>query len=471
LYNLGIDDVKHAKTSARVIRVSAVTVFFLAFLPAQAQSDATVSNVILMISDGCGYNQMDAASLYEYGQTGTQPYEQFPVKLAAATFLHEQHYDPGQAWSEFDYVSEKGSFTDSAAAATAMSTGRKTRKGAIGLGPDGERLKSIFDLAESKGKATGVVTSVQFSHATPAGFAAHNESRANYEEIAREMIYESPLEVIIGCGHPAYDDDGKPIRGKKEYKYVGGKETWEDLKDGSVTGADADGDGKPDTWTVIQQRERFRTLAKGEAPRRLIGIATKHKTLQQGRSGQTNAPPYAIPFNGKAPTLAEMTAVALNVLDEYPAGFFLMVEGGAIDWAGHKNQSGRLIEEQIAFNKTVEFVIKWLEATGRSDQTLLIVTADHETGYLTGPGSGQKEHKPVWNPLGNNGKGSAPAMEWHSKDHTNSLVPFFAKGPGAERFKACATRIDPVRGAYLDNTDIAKVIFSLLGQGNDAPGG
>ncbi|MBN2136899.1 MAG: alkaline phosphatase [Sedimentisphaerales bacterium] len=464
---------RHTIKSTNVICFLAVAVLIAGCHPASAQLGP--KNIIVMISDGCGYNHVDAASLYQYGKTAKQPYERFPVKLAMATYADGQDYDPDRVWADFNDVADSDGCTDSAAAATAMSTGVKTFKGAIGLGPDKKPLTHTVIRAEKQGKATGVITSVQLSHATPAGHVAHSKSRDNYDKIAREMIYESPLEVIMGCGHPEYDNNGKLIeKGKKdkdgkeielEYKYVGGQKTWLDLKDGSVTGADADADGEPDDWTVIYEPDDFRKLMKGPTPKRVIGIPKKHKTLQQERSSKRKADPYVVPYNGDVPTLPEMAAAAINVLDDDPDGFFLMIEGGAVDWAGHSNQSGRLIEEQIEFNKTIETVIKWVKANGGWDKTLLIITADHECGYLTGPDSGTFDGKPRWNPLKNNGKGKTPGMEWHSNYHTNSLVPFYANGFGCELFVKQAKDRDPVHGPYLDNTELAKTIAFLLGPG------
>jgi alkaline phosphatase len=251
-------------------------------------------NVILMISDGCGYNHVDAASIYQHGKTGSQIYDRFKVKLAMSTYMDGQSYDPTKAWSDFKYVSKNKSYTDSAAAATVMSTGVKTFYGAVGLGPDKAPLEHSVQMAEKVGKATGVVTTVQISHATPAGFVAHNKSRNNYDEIAGEMIYKSGLEVIMGCGHPEYDNDGRPA-GRKDYKYVGGKTVWDDLEDGSVTGADADGDGTPDIWTVVHEPAQFRKLASGPTPKRVIGIPKKRKTLQQERGGNGKAPSFQVP--------------------------------------------------------------------------------------------------------------------------------------------------------------------------------
>ncbi|NOR14117.1 MAG: alkaline phosphatase, partial [Candidatus Aminicenantes bacterium] len=143
-----------------------------------------------------------------------------------------------------------------------------------------------------------------------------------------------------------------------------------------------------------------------------------------------------------------------------------MVEGGAVDWAAHDHQSGRLIEEQIDFNLSIEAVIAWVEKNGGWGETLVVITADHETGYLTGPGSGPADPDnggvPHWEPLGAQGRGKQPDMEWHVDGHTNSLVPFFAMGAGSRAFVDVADEIDPVRGPFLDNTEIGLVIFSFL---------
>ena len=91
-----------------------------------------------------------------------------------------------------------------------------------------------------------------------------------------------------------------------------------------------------------------------------------------------------------------------------------------------------------------------------------IVTGDHETGYLGGPGSGQTAAGPVWTPIANSGAHTVPGMQFNTGDHTNQLIPLFAKGSAARALRSAATGIDPVRGAYLDNTDIPKVVFSAL---------
>jgi alkaline phosphatase len=111
-------------------------------------------------------------------------------------------------------------------------------------------------------------------------------------------------------------------------------------------------------------------------------------------------------------------------------------------------------------------VVGWVETHSRWEDTLLIVTSDHETGYITGPGSGKElpdgDLSKTWEPLINKGKGKVPEMEWHHDYHTNSLVPLFAKGYGSERFATLADETDPVHGLYLDNTEIGHLMIELL---------
>lgn len=419
--------------------------------PATAKAH-TPKNIIVMIADGRGYNHLLAASYYESGKAYSQVYTRFPVRYAMSTYSYYCDYDPSLAWSEFDYV--KSCWTDSAAAATAMATGYKTYDAAIGVDVNGNRVKNVLEAAEEQGKSTGVITSVPFSHATPAGFVAHNVDRDAYLEIASEMINLSAADVIMGAGHPWYDDDGKLVA-SPTYSYID-EATWEALGAGTA-GSDADGDGDFDPWTLIQTRAQFQTLMQGATPERVIGIAQVANTLQQLRGGDPNANPFVVPFNQSIPTLVEMTQAALNILEDDPDGLFLMIEGGAVDWASHLHESGRMIEEHVDFDLAVEAVVDWVQTNSNWGETLLIVTSDHENGYVLGPGS-----DPTWEPVINNGQGNLPGMEWYYTSHVNTLVPFFAKGNSARWFRDYATLTDPLRGLYLDNTNIARVIFSLL---------
>ncbi len=441
------------------------TILSLNFIAGKSGHDVP-KNMILLISDGCGFNTVDAASYYQYGATGKQVYEQFPVRLAMSTHLIDQPpYNPAAAWSDFDYVKIKP--TDSAASGTAIATGVKTKYTRLGVDSAGTPVKNITECAELYGKATGVVTSVPFNNATPAVFIAHNELRYNYEQIAKDMLAASAVDVIMACGDARFDDDGKPVD-DPDFIAAGGAELWRGLAAGTV-GADADNDGQPDPWTLIQEREQFRQMKSGPTPKRVLGIVKTGGTLQQVRGGDPMADPYVVPLNENVPTLAEMTSAALNVLDNDPDGFFLMIEGGAIDWAAHKNQAGRTIEEQIDFNHSVEAVVAWVETHSNWEETLVIITADHETGYITGPGSNPDSATPdtpidsIWKPLVNNGAGQVPGLEWHSRHHTNSLVPFYAKGSGSDVFIKRADQTDPVYGQFLDNADIGQVLIDFCG--------
>lgn len=434
---------------------------------AYAQDAPRAKNVIVMIADGRGYNHILATDLYEHGETGKQVYQQPGfVSLFSSTYSAEgtAGYDPEKAWSDPKYA--MGGATDSAAAATAIATGTKTYNAAIGMDLDKKPLRSVVDQAEETGKATGVVSSVPFSHATPAGFVAHNVERDNYKEIAHEMLTQSKVDVIMGTGNPWFDADGKFIATIDEkgvvttpqpYDYVGGADTWYKLLAGTLAN-DADGDGDADPWSVVMTREEFQALAEGDTPARVAGVAQAGATLQQERSGDPKADVGAVPLNTNVPTLAEMARGALNVLDNDPDGFFLMVEGGAVDWAAHENQPGRTIEESMDFNRAVEAVVAWVEKNSSWDETLVIVTADHETGALSGPG----DTGFIVDVTGN-GKGKMPNLQWGKGSHSNSLVPLYAKGPGTSLLEAFADEKDQKHGRYVDNTEIAKTVFQVFG--------
>ncbi|MFP4065016.1 MAG: alkaline phosphatase, partial [Bacteroidales bacterium] len=361
-------------------------------------------------------------------------------------------------------------YTDSGAAGTALSTGNKTVGGFIGIGLYGDTLTHISQAAKAAGKSKGIVTSVPLSHATPAAFVAHNEARHNYEEIGRYMLFHSRLDVLMGAGHPGYNDDG--VTEEISARYPGGDEIWEQLAsnegrtafsndDQQLYVQDVDGDGQRDPWTLIESREDFLDMASGPAPKRVIGIPQVYSTLNYGRSMEEEKEmPFTQPFNENVPTLEEMTRASINILSQEDEGFFLMVEGGAIDWAGHDNHLGRMIEEMTDFNHSIEAAVEWVEENSSWEETLIIVTSDHETGYLTGP----NHPEPVNDPVVNRGQGNLPEVQWNSGGHTNMLVPFYAKGPGTEMFTYFADEKDPVRGPFLQNTDIPNAIFLMWGR-------
>lgn len=431
--------------------------------PVLAFADEPVPrNIILMISDGCGFNHVDAASYYEHGRTGVQVYEHFPVRLAMSTQpAGRAAYDPVCFWDYGDCIERHP--TDSAAAITAMTTGRRAPNGALCTDYLDRPLVPLVTRMETGGRATGSVSTVMFAHATPAGVAVSNPDRDQYEEISRQLLLDSGLDVLMGAGHPFFDRQGQPTE-KTRFKYVGDQTVWEDLQNG-VCGGDADGDGQADPWTLIETRADFQALLTGPTPRRVLGVAQVRETFQEERSGDTQADPFVVPLNPNVPTLVELALGALNVLDEHHCGFFLMIEGGAVDWAGHENQTGRMIEEQLDFNRAVEAVVGWVDFHGGWSENLVIVTADHETGYLTGPDRTDGKSPPCLFhlPLVGQGQGQVPAVSWRSDEHTNALVPFYAKGVGCDQLVEAVRGTDPVWGPYINNTDLGRLLVDLAG--------
>ena len=492
-------------------------------LPAESRA----KNVILMIADGSGFNTWNATGMYQ-GKLGKQPYDGPGwVKYGCSTYpltrstkptgkdLQDRTlvYNPAKAWDStalslpdqgtgsqetspretspqenhsketssqeaqsqeaspketspfLGYRYLKSTPTDSAAAATSMGAGVKTYDNAINWTNLNRSLagRTIAEMAKKGGKRVGVVTTVPWADATPAALGgAHNVSRKNYAAIANEMLNASHLDVILGAGHPDFDDDGRAPTVKKDYNRVGGLPTWNQLKSGTHPGG----------WSLVESKADFEALAAGPTPRKVLGIAQVATTLQQKRGKRPAAAPgvpvpkpFSCPFNRHVPTLETMTKAALNCLDDNPDGFFLMIEGGALDWANHCNQPERMIEEQIDFLQAIEAVVHWVEKNSTWDETLLILTADHETGLLWGP----KSDKIAFDPIVDNGPGNLPGLKYNSTSHSNSLVPLYARGPGSERFAklvrgadATAAKKLGISGQYVDNTDIFAAMQAAL---------
>jgi alkaline phosphatase len=435
-----------------------------------------------MIGDGMGYNCVGAYGFY-YGPAS---FTEFPVKLAVATFPAIKTdslgktgprlnpgpgYVPALAWSDSSYL--RKNVTESSAAATALATGFKTYNSSVGLGPAGDTLLNLTEYAKTLGKSAGIITSVPFSHATPAGFSVHNRSRENYREIALSMLFGTRLDVLMGCGNPEYDENGKLLETKwKSSKYVADSMLWLSLKSGSGIQAsfivgdriyrvmDCSGDRIPDPWTLVSTADDFRKLMKGKTPKRLLGIPSVYSTLQEGRAKGAKetkeTPPLTCKPNPGIPTLAQMAAAGLNVLDNNKKGFFVMIEGGAVDWANHDNHKGRMLEEMKGFVNAVDTVMKWITDHSGWDETLLIVVADHETGDLWGG--------PTYTPIKDNGIGIMPGLKYNTTGHTNALVGLWAKGRGADQLSNMIKEKDPVRGSFIQNTDIPRLIFRLWGR-------
>jgi len=182
-------------------------------------------------------------------------------------------------------------------------------------------------------------------------------------------------------------------------------------------------------------------------------------------AGEPTPKPFSCPFNSNVPTLETMTKGALNCLDNNPDGFYLMIEGGAVDWANHANRPERMIEEFSDFFRAADAVVHWVEKNSNWDETLLILTADHETGLLWGPNSDMV----AFDPLVDQGQGNIPGLKYNYKSHSNSLVPLYARGPGSQRFDKLVRGTDPTAaakygfsGRYVENTAVAVVMKASI---------
>lgn len=443
-------------------------------LPLLLPPSPPAQNVILMIADGTGFNTYAAAAMSE-GRLGKEVFDgpawtrlamsSHPLRAEKKAYGTGRQdptvvYSPYKAWNRNDgYKWLKESATDSAASATTYSTGRKTYNHGVAWSDLDAPMPNANDRFKAAGKSVGVVTSVEWSDATPAAMVAHNRNRDNHVEIAREMVEKSGVDVIMGACHPWYDGDGK------RRAAMGGAD-WTGERPYFTTPIDTWGDAR-----LIETRGDFEALAAGrldmKGRTRLIGTAQIAGGLQINRvtrdwnhDGKVNGDDHKVePLRGDprittVPTLDTMALGALGLLKRNPRGFFLMVEGGAPDHANHFNWPTRSVEEAQDFFRCVETVSRWIERNGGWRKNLLIVTTDHECGLVWGPNS----DKVPFAPLVNRGKGRTAGLRQNHTGHSNALVPLFARGAGAASLARYATKTDPVRGRYLDNTDVNRLI-------------
>lgn len=444
------------------------------------QERKTPKNIIFMINDGCGISPIKAAEYY----TGNQaPFESFPVRLwncthptaissaTATVATWDNSYESRLAWIGKSYLWNKNNATCSGASATAMSSGKKTYYFSLGVDVERNSMKSIARHAKEMGKSAGVATNSPYYDATPGAFFTNNPSRLSYNDLSRQLVIESNADVVIGCDHPEYDNNGQK-KAKPNYKNVGGEEILQGLRAGATTYSiasnsgwttvqDIDGDGEPDPWTFVEDSASLVQYMVGETPKRLFGLVPVEGSMQFYRDGKDVNTVHYDDWNKGMPQLWQIGRVAINCLSKNENGFFLMIENDMVDNAGHKNRPGRQIEEQIEFNRTVDSVIAWIEKESSWDETLLIITADHETGFMADPTF--KEDSIMLNhwQIIDNGVGNMPGIGYYSIDHTNQLVPFFAKGVGSEIFYSYADEWDYVRGKYLNNSEIGQSMFEL----------
>jgi alkaline phosphatase len=322
---------------------------------------ARIKNVILMIGDGMGPQQLGLLVTYAHHAPHSF-YEPMGRKTALERIMESGTL--GYARSE----AAGALVTDSGASSTQMASGEWAGAQMIGLDRNGNVVKTILEIAEEMGKSTGLVTDTGITHATPAGFAAHQTHRSKQDRIALDLL-EAVVFVLVGGGlgwwfpQAANDPDSETHR--ELLRRTGGTiEIRSKRKDNRDLLAEARARGLALCFNRTQLVQ-----SSGDS---VLGLFA-HDTLMHGiRETRTKEDP-----DRSIPTLKEMTEKALDILSRNPNGFFLMVEAGLIDWAGHDNDTGTLLHEMIKFDETVALVHEW--AQGRQD-TLVLVTADHETG-------------------------------------------------------------------------------------------
>ncbi len=281
--------------------------------------------------------------------------------------------------------------TGSAAGATALATGARTFLGAIGVGPDSTPLQTVLELAKSRGMATGLVTTTWIVDATPAAFASHVPNRGLLVDIFQQMT-QLPVDVILGGGRGLFNSaqrrDAIDLRrtAKKQYSYV---ETAEELEQ------------------IVPHRVS-----------RLLGMFS--------RGDMPRAPE-------RSPTLTDMLRTALAMLDDDPDGFFLMVENEGSDTEAHGNvPRDVLVAEMLDFDDAIRAALNYQAG---HPETLIVVTADHETGGISlTPGAERNS-----------------VLEYATSGHTAALVPLFATGPGAAQF-----------GGLKENWEIGQLLLDAV---------
>ena len=334
---------------------------------------AKPKNIILIIGDGTGLNQITLSRIATGGADHRLAIDQMPFFGNSLTHSYNNIY------------------TDSAASATSWATGVKTKNKFLSITPDGKAIPTIPEILSNKGYISGLVATSSITHATPAAFYAHIDSRYKEKEIASQLL-ESPIQLSLGGGLEFFD-----IAKAQESNLL-----ITDMKE-------LDGDD-------------FLKAKK------VLGLFD-----EDGINRSSNKP-----------TQLQMTKSALDFLSLKASsnscnGFFLMSEGSQIDWASHDNDAATMVVEFKDFDQTIAMAMDFVTS---NKETLLLVTADHETGGLQILSQ----------------KDDMVKVQWGTGSHTSIPVGVYAYGPGAHEFTG-----------LMDNTDIHYMILDAIGTPNLEP--
>lgn len=358
-------------------------------------SAPAVRNVILLIGDGMGPQQL--ALLEEWAlHAETSTYGAKPTAMRRLANDERSVIGLGETRPD-EYL-----VVDSACSASQLATGVASGSEMIGLDARGDPVKTLIEKAKALGKSTGLVSDTRLTHATPAAFAAHVPHRSLENEIARQMLERTGVDVMLSGGlrhwiPASVNDEGSPAR-----------QAFETLTAGTGAVPRSSRGGEDGEWNGLEAARALGYELAFDAPG--LSAVQGEKVLGLfASSGMQNAIAYHDPSHHREPSLRQMTEKALAVLSRNEQGFFLMIEGGQIDWAGHSNDAGWMLHEMIKFDQAVEAVYEWAR---ERDDTLVVLTADHETGsfgfsysrrdlpkarFLPGQGFGERPYQPNYN--------------------------------------------------------------------------
>lgn len=351
-----------------------------------------VENVIYLIGDGMGFGAVTSLLVSEDSLTG---FEQAPIVGLSETC------------SANNYV------TDSPAGGTALATGTRTNNGYLGVDPEGNQLTSILRKAQGMGKKTGIVVNTTLTEATPGAFYAGVTSRYMVFDIAKQFT-ESGVDVAIGAGldHFINRPDSLDLTATLIEKGYDVYLSWENVLNTSS-----------DKFIGILP---LCDVHRSESDNNTAGAAEGQEVCLAAQLAASAGEETATHLSEPDLYLEKATAKALDVLSrDSKDGFFLMIESAVIDGYGHNNDPEGMIEEMQEFDRTLRQLVEYVNT---HPNTLLVVTADHETGGTGLDYCGYEAGK--------------PRLNFSTHGHTGTVVPIFAYGPGAEAFAGVMKNVD-----------------------------
>jgi alkaline phosphatase len=493
------------KTARKSVKAAGWILLVVLVLTAPAAAGAA-RHVLLFIGDGMPLANEIAASRYLYGRDDALSFHRLPYRGYVTTWDVTTYngyargcgapaYDPVRFDPLLGYDPARGGrapfpiqaggiddayfippppaaqlATDSASAATAMATGHKTDEGKIAWAPGGAPGGALTTIAEllraEKGFSIGVVSTVPFTHATPAAFVSHNASRSDYPAIGTEIIRAVKPEVVIGGGFPGPGPDGKGAG----HRYIGRKD-YAFLKTA--------GDAGPYVFVERQSgadgAERLQAAARRAAAsgRKLFGLfGGVEGNFESPRPQDLPGAPRVERATRENPTLADATLAALTVLSRDPDGFFAVIEQGDIDWANHANDFMRMVGTVWDLHAAVAAAVDFIDRPGDGidwSNTLLIVTSDHGNSYMrlnTVLSAGDlPEQTGICSAGGPACTYPGKEVGYGSASHTNELVTLYARGALSAAGFARAEGSWYPGTRIIDNTQI----FHLMAQAAGIP--